>query len=113
MDATEVKNSRSSIVRNQVWDSTLAQLYSLDFSELVFCLSSLDSVDSEATLGVVDKSEMFAGLFNADHIHETSWVRRIGSDFSIDLDETLHDDLLDFAGIESILETTALLVQSR
>jgi len=97
----------SSIVRDQEWDSAFAQLYSLDLSKLVFRLLSLDSVNGEATLGIVDKSEVFASLLDADDIHETSWVGGIGSDLAINLDQALHDNSLSFACVESILETIA------
>ena len=105
MDAKTGIDSRSSIVRNQVWDSTLAQLASLHFAELVFSLSCLNSVNGEATLGIVDKSEVFASLLNADDIHETGWVCWLGSDFSVDLDKTLHNDLLDLTTVQGILKT--------
>jgi len=93
----------SCIVRDQEWDSALAQLNSLDFAQLVFRLLSLNSVDGEAALGVVDQTEVLASLINADDIHESSWVCGIGSDFSIDLDQALHDNGLGFACVESIL----------
>ena len=97
------ENLRSSIVRNQEWDSALAQLHSLDLCQLVFCLLGLDSVDGEATLGIVDKTEVLAGLLDADDIHEACWVCDIGSDLSINLDQALHDNRLGLAAVESIL----------
>jgi hypothetical protein len=93
----------SSIVRDQEWDSALAQLYSLDLSKLVFGLLGLDSVDGEATLGVVDKTEVLASLLDADDIHEACWIGGIGSDFAINLDQALHDNCLSLAAIEGIL----------
>jgi len=76
----------SRIVRNQEWDSALAQLHSLDLAKLVFCLFGLDSVNRETTLGIVNQAEVLASLFDADDIHETSWVGSIGADLAIDLD---------------------------
>jgi len=93
----------SSIVRDQEWDSALAQLYSLNLPKLVFGLLGLDSVDGEAALGVVDQTKVLASLFDADDVHETSWVGGIGSDLSIDLDQTLHDNGLSLARVQSIL----------
>jgi len=93
----------SCIVRDQEWDSALAQLNSLDFAQLVFRLLSLNSVDGETALGVVNQTEVLASLLDADDIHKSGWVCGIGSDFSIDLDQTLHDDGLGLARVESIL----------
>lgn len=92
-------------MRDQEWDSALAQLHSLDFAQLVFGLLGLDSVNGEAALGVVNQTEVLASLLDADDIHETSWVGGISSDLAIDLDQALHDNSLGLAGVESILET--------
>ena len=61
-------------MRDQEWDSALAQLNALDFAKLVFCLFCLNSVNGEATLGIVDETEVFVGLVNGDDIHEAGWV---------------------------------------
>jgi len=90
-------------VRDQEWDSALAQLHSLDFSKLVFSLFGLDSVDGETALGIVHQTEVFASLLDADNVHETSWVGGIGSDLAINLDQALHDDGLGLACVEGIL----------
>jgi len=90
-------------MRNQEWDSALAQLNSLDLAKLVFGLLALDSVDGEATLGVVDKTEVLAGLLYADDIHEACWVGGIGANLAVNLNQTLHDDGLGLAGIQGIL----------
>jgi len=93
----------SCIVRDQEWDSALSKLNSLDFAQLVFGLLGLDSVDGEATLGIVDKTEVLAGLLDGDDIHEAGWEGGIGADLAINLDQALHDDSLDLTGVESIL----------
>jgi len=90
-------------VRDQEWDSALAQLNSLDLAKLVFGLLALDSVDGEAALGVVDKTEVLASLLDADDIHEAGWVGGIGADLAINLDQALHDDGLGLASVEGIL----------
>lgn len=94
-------------MRDQEWDSAPTQLYSLDLSKLVLSLCSLDSVNSESTLRVVDESEVLASLVDGDHIHETSWVVGVCSDLCVDLDQSLHNDLGDFSTIESILQSVA------
>ena len=90
-------------MRDQEWDSALAQLHSLDLSELVLSLLGLDPVDGEAALGVVDQTEVLASLLDADNIHEASWVGGIGADLAIDLDQPLHDDRLGLASVKRIL----------
>jgi hypothetical protein len=97
-------NSRSRIVRNQEWDPALAKLNTLNFAQFVFCLLYPDSVHSEAALGVVDEAEVFAGLVNGDDIHESSRVGRVGADFAIDFDQTLHYYRLRFACVEGVFE---------
>lgn len=96
-------NLRSCIVRNQVWDSALAQLYPLNLCQLIFRLFSRDTVDSETTLCIIHKAEVLACLFNRDHIHESGRVCCVGAYFAVNLDEALHDDGFGFAGIEGIL----------
>ena len=92
-------------MRNQEWDPALAKLNTLDLSELVLGLLSLDTVDGETTLGVIDETEVLAGLLDGDHVHETSGVGGVGADFAVDLDETLHQDSLDLATVQGVLET--------
>ena len=102
-------HSRSRIVRNQEWDPALAELNTLDLAELVLSLLSLDAVDGEATLGVVDETEVLAGLLDADDVHETSGVGRVGADLAVDLDQTLHEDRLGLTAVQGVLETAILL----
>ena len=92
-------------MRNQEWDATLAQLDSLDLAKLVLRLFAGDAVDGETALGVVDEAEVLASLLDGDDIHEASRVGRVGADLAVDLDQALHDDLLDLAAIEGVLQT--------
>ena len=103
---------RASIMRNQEWNATLAQLHHLDLAQLVLRLLFRDAVDGEATLGVVDEAEVLARLLDADDVHEAGWVGWVGAHFAVDFDEALHHDGFGFAGVEGVLETgrTALSV---
>ena len=98
-------NSRSRIVRNQEWDPALAELNTLDLAELVLSLLSLDAVDGETALGVVDETEVLAGLLETDDIHEASGEGDVGADLAVNLDQTLHHDGLDLATVQGVLET--------
>jgi hypothetical protein len=64
-------------------------------------------VNRETALGVIDQSEVLARLVDGDHVHVSRRVCGVCSDFAIDLDEALHDDLLDFTAIEGVLETVS------
>lgn len=90
-------------MRNQEWDSALAQLHSLDLPQFVFCLLCGDSVDGEATLGIVDQAEVLSSLLDRDYVHEAGWIRDVCADLAINLDQALHDDGLGLARIEGIL----------
>lgn len=94
-------------MRNQEWNSTLAQLDTPDTAQLVFGLLGGDAVDGEATLGVVDKTEVLASLVDGDHVHEAGRVGDVGADLSIDLDVALHHNALGLAVVEGILEAVA------
>ena len=84
-------------MRNQEWDSALAQLHTLDLGQLVFRLFCCDTVDRKATFGIVDKSEVLASLFDRDDILEARGVGGVGTNFAVDLDEALHHDGFSFA----------------
>jgi len=99
-------------MRNQEWDSALAQLYTLDLRQLVFRLFCRDTVDGESALGVVDKSEILAGLLDRDNILEARGVVGVSADFAVDLDEALHHDGFGFARVERILESVEVAIVS-
>lgn len=98
-------NSRSRIVRNQEWDTALAKLNALDLAELKLSLLGLDAVDGEATLGVVDETEVLASLLEGDDVHEASGEGGVGADLAVNLDQTLHHDGLDLTTVQGVLET--------
>ena len=94
-------------MRNQVGNSALAELNTLDLAELVLCLLICYPVDGEAALGVVDQAEVLASLLNGDNIHQSSGEGAVSADLAVDLDQTLHEDGVDLTGVERILETVA------
>lgn len=104
-ELVESKHSRSRIVRNQEWDPALAKLDALDLAQLELGLLSLDTVDREAALGVVDKTEVLAGLLKRNDVHEPSGVGGVGADLAVNLDQTLHHDGLGLAAVQGVLET--------
>ena len=62
-------------------------------------------MDSVATLGIVDETEVLASLLERNYIHEAGGVCGVGADLAVDLDETLHEDGLNLASIEGILQS--------
>lgn len=101
------ENSRPRIMRNQEWDTATAELDTLDLAELVLGLLSLDTVDSEAALGVVNQTEVLARLLDVDDIHEAGGEGHVGADLVVDLDQALHDNGLGLAVVESVLQAVA------
>lgn len=98
------ENSRSRIMRNQEWDTATSELDALDLSELVLGLLSLDTVDGETTLGIVDEAEVLASLLDVDNIHEAGGEGHVGADLVVDLDQALHDNGLGLAVVEGVLQ---------
>lgn len=92
-------------MRNQEWDSALAQLHPLDLCQLVLRLFSGNAVDCETAFGIVDEAEVLACLLDRDNIHESGGIRGICADFTVYFDEALHNDCFSFAGVESILQS--------
>lgn len=94
-------------MRDQEWDSALAELDALDLAELVLGLLGLDAVDGEAALCVVDEAEVLASLLDADDVHEAGGEGHVGADLAVDLDQALHQDGAGLAVVEGILEAVA------
>ena len=96
---------RASIVRDQEWYASSSNLHSLDLAKLVFGLSLFNAVNGEATLDIVDETEVLASLVNGDDIHEAGGVCGIGANFSIDLDEALHKNHGDLLAGDGVLQS--------
>ena len=113
----------SSVVGNDVGDTLGAELVSSDLEELERSLLGGDSVDGESSLDVVEESEVLAGSLNRDDVwdisamhthrkqrrrtHEASRVGLVGSDLSVDLDESLLNDRGDLSSSESVLQSVS------
>ena len=97
----------AAVVGNNVRNTLLTELNTLNLTELVLSLLTSDSVDSKATLDVVDKTEVLAGLLKRNDIHETSGVSGVGSDLVVDLDKSLHEDRLNLTAVKSVLQTVS------
>lgn len=95
----------SSIVGDDVWNTTVANENLLDFAELVGSLLGGDAVNRKAALDIVKETEVLSGFFNGDHILEADGVLDVCSDLSIDLDESLGKDGSHLTTSKGVLET--------
>jgi len=77
----------------------------LDTAELVLGLFLLDAVEDETSLGVVEETETISRLLELNSVHESSGVVHVSTDLSVNLDATLHADLLALLSGEGVLKT--------
>merc|ERR1711868_292549 len=66
---------------------------------------AVQAVQNETALGIIHHAEVLVGLLNGDNIHEATRVVGVGANLAIDLDEALHENLLDLLLGESVFET--------
>jgi len=95
----------ASVVGNGNRDLLGCDIHLLDATKLVLGLVLLNTVKHEASLGVEQKTEAIAGLLKLDNVHESSRVVEVSSDLAVNLDATLHADLLAFLSGQGVLET--------
>lgn len=81
----------------------------LDAAKLELSLFGVDRVSLEATFHVVKDSEMLAGLFDGDYVHNTEGIAGFASDLAVDLDEALLilNNLYCFLASKSISQSVA------
>ena len=77
----------------------------LNAAKLVLRLVLLNAVEHKASLGIVEETEEIPTLLEGDNIHKTGGVVVISADLSVNLDTTLHANLLAFLSSQSVLET--------
>lgn len=92
-------------MRNQEWDSAFAQLDTLDLCQFVFRLFGCNTVHRKSAFGIIHEAEILAGFFNRDDVLKTGGVGGISANFSINLDQSLHQDCFGFAAVQSIFES--------
>lgn len=105
-NGVRVTNS-ATIVCNKERNTLLTKLDLLDLGKLVRSLLLRDLVDGKTTLNVVDETEVLTSLLKGDNVHETSGVGGVSSDLTINLNESLHDNGLDFTTVKSIFQTVS------
>jgi len=95
----------SGVVGDDEWNTLGSNADLVDAAELVLALFRGDSVDGESALDVIDQTEVLVGSLKGDDVHESSWEVDIGSDLAVDLDQSLHEDLLDLLTGESVVQS--------
>jgi len=99
----------AAIVGDDVWDTLGTNSNRLHTCQLVRVLVgeglAVQAVQNEAALGIVHHAEVLVGLVNGDDIHEATRVVGVGANLAVDLDEALHENLLDLLLGESVFET--------
>lgn len=86
-------------------NSSFSQLNPLDFAQFVFRLFSCDTVHREPPFSVIYQTEILACFFDSDDIHKSSRECCIGPHFCVYFDQTLHNNGLGFASVESIFQS--------
>jgi hypothetical protein len=112
-------------VGDNVWNATSTDGQLADLEELVGGLLGGDAVDNEATLDIVEETEVLARLFDRDDVYSTKVehisaafncserthvagrVSVVGADLSVNLDQSLGDNRGDFTAVQGILEAVA------
>lgn len=97
----------TAIVGNDVGNTLGADLKLADLAELVLGFLVRNAMDSETALDVVQETEVFASLLNLDDVHESSRVVGIGANLAVNLDRALHNNAVNFALVQSVLQTVA------
>ena len=97
----------SGVIGHNVWDLVGTDFLSLDFAELKFGFFGLQGLEDELALGVVEDSEVLAGLLDGDDVHYSSWEGGVSSNFPIDFYAAflIFHNHRDFSIIEGIFKT--------
>jgi len=98
-------SDRATVGGGEVRNALGADRHLLDDAKLVRSFLFADTMHLVSPLNVVDETEVLSALLHFDDVHEPSWVSVVGADASVDLDEPLGEDLLDFRVGERVLET--------
>merc|ERR1711962_35737 len=76
-----------------------------DDTKLVRRLLFADTMDLVSSFHVINEPEIFPALLHLNDVHKAGRVSVVGSNSSVDFDQALGENLLDFRVVESVLET--------
>ena len=95
----------ATVVGSNEGNASREQTDLLDTAELESSLLGKDSVQDEASLGVVQHTEVLVGAINVDDVHETSGEGGISTNLTVNGDQTLHQDEGNLTAGQSVLES--------
>jgi len=100
-------SDRASVVCDDDWHILEGGALALDLAQLELGLLSAQGNKLEASLNVVQETVVLVGLGNGQDIHETSRVREVGADLSVNKNLALAEDPLGLGVGEGILQAVA------
>jgi hypothetical protein len=97
----------ASVVGSNVRHTSGEQANLLNAAELEGSLLGEDSVEDEASLGVIQQTEVLVGALDVDDVHEAGREDRISTDLTVNSNETLHQDQGNLTAGQGVLESVA------
>lgn len=97
----------TTIVSREVRDTSREQADTLDLAQLEGGLLGEDSVEDEASLGVVEETEVLISTINVHDVHETGGEGAIRAHLAVNSDQTLHEDEGHLTLGQGVLEAVA------
>lgn len=98
----------STVMGDNVWDRVFANAFSLDLAELELGFLLGDLNGGEASLNIVEDSEVLSGLGDGDDVHESEGVSVVSTDLVVHSDVSV---ILIFADLKA-LSTGESVLQS-
>jgi len=107
LDVWVRESNGSTVVGNDMWNLSLADLLLDDLAKFEFSFLGVNSVWLESSLDVIKDSEVLVGLLNGDNIHGSEREFWVSSDLAVNLDQTflILDDLSSFLVGHSVLQS--------
>jgi len=97
----------SSVVGDNMGDSTHADRDSPHLAEFELGFFGSDSVNRKSSFGIIEKTEVFASSVEPNDVHETSRVFNISTDLAVDLDKTGSTNLANFSVSQGVLQSVS------
>lgn len=94
----------AAVVGDNGRDSLGTVVLFLDTAQFVSGLLLVNAVQDETSLGIEEQTKGIVGLGDGNDVHESSREVGVSADTSINLNNLLHADLLDFLHVERILQ---------
>lgn len=80
-----VANS-SCVMSHQIWNAFASNGNFDNFAQFELSFDFVDSMGCETSLNVVQQTESFVGLFDANNVHESGRITHLRANFSVNFD---------------------------